>query len=240
MKSTSIFKGAAFVASMTVFAGVAQADMVQVRDAAGGNGYFLNGTVKGTARISKNGGSSYYNQPLGTYGFEMDQGAGWQALETYCIELTQVISFGNGNNDTGGLPHEVVEVDSLARFTSDEAVAIETLWGSAFDLSKQSKVGSNAFQVILWELSMDDVFDLSDGSFRVDTSHSHTNDVAVQAAQWWSDIELGVFTERVALKALVSDQSQDYLVPTNNIPGPGSLALLSAAGMIGLRKRNRK
>lgn len=223
-----------------VLAGSAQATMVQVRDAVGGEnasgglpgvfkigtGSWVSGTTEGLA----------YNRvvPVGTVDLEADYGSGWEPLKTYCYEPNMGLQFGLNPPDSVGYPYELLPPPVNPAVTPQDIQYIQTLWSNAYADSMTSPVKAAAFQFIVWELIEESTFDLSVGQVRLDLGDAHATNVYNQANAWMANITGGTWTSQTPLFVLHSDTSQDLLTP---VPEPGTLALLLVGGLALVRRR---
>ncbi len=196
--------------------------IVMVRDEAGGSGYYRTGT---TSRLHATlDGSSFTSLYSGTFAFEADYGAGWTPLTTYCIDPYQPVRFANFPQDRAGWPYDLVALDALDGITTPERDQLELLWENALASSLTDRVHAAAFQVIIWELKIDDALDLASGDFRLDTSRQYEADVASVAQPWIDELAApSTWTKRAPLWGLYSEASQDFITP---IPEPATLLLL--------------
>lgn len=216
----------------------ARAD-IYVRDKAGGENY--NGTPNGVFYSGTSGiikakfdGVNYRDQPLGMFDFQSNDGTGWIDFATYCIDPFQYLSIA-GPTANPGTPHTEVSLHGYAAINDNEEDWIETLWANAFEDSKTSQKKSSAFQSILWELAIDDTFNLGSGTFQVKNS-GYSGEVITQANAWMNNILTGVWTDSQDLHVYSSPYTQDLLVP---VPAPGAaiLGLIGFATYHMLKKR---
>ena len=225
-----------FVQSVTV-----RAMTVQVRDAVGGESatgepgwYFLTGTGSISSGTISNG--SFGALRGGTYAFDVDFGAGWESLLTYCLEPDAEIGFGMNSGEAVGLPYELTTLDQFAGLTSADENYLEILWANAFADSQTSREKAAAFQMIVWEVVRDGDFDLGVGSFRLNGGDVFTAGVLSQAQQWINNIDGGQWTSRTDLHLLTNPDSQDYLTP---VPEPATLSLIALGALVSMRRRRR-
>jgi hypothetical protein len=225
-----------------LFAPPAFAQLVQVRDAVGGEsengnppGFYLTGT--GALTRSTNGLDEFFRDiATGTFDLEYDLGlgAGWQELLTYCLEITQQIGFGVNTEDNAvGLPYELEPLTAFPGLTGADQIALEILWSNAHADSMTSPVKAAAFQALTWELVIDGSVDLLSGGFILDDD-PHAAAVLAQANAWYDNIENGTWTTRTELMLLSHPDSQDLIIP---IPEPATLSLLLIGAGAVLRRK---
>ena len=216
------------------------ASLVQVRDAPGGtdpfgapDGYLLAGTgspINGTVN-----GGAFQTLGVGAFGLEANWGSGFQPLITYCIEPTSSISFGLNPADLVGAPYQTAALTD-AGFTAQEAAWLGILWAYAYALSLTSPLYAAAFQAVIWEFKQDDpVHSFTSGNFDLDFNQAYTLDVINTAEGWLNNILGGTWTDSVALIALTSADSQDFI--TTPVPAPGAATALLVG--LGLMRRAR-
>ena len=215
-----------------VAASPASADIVWLRDAVGGSnstgtgpGYFVSGTgsqIYGTL----SGGVRNEKLFVGALDFETNRGGGWESLITYCLEPTASLGFDLNPPDSTGLPYDEAGVTDVSGISAGEADKIEILWANAFGTSLTSSANAAAFQSVLWELALDDTFDLNGGQFALDQA-GYSGAVSGIAGGWMQLIDNLTWMNGVSLQSLMNDDSQDFVEP---VPAPGAALL----GMIGL------
>lgn len=241
MSAIRILAGCALAAILTSAAGAA---FVQVRDAAGGeypsgnpDGFFLSGTA--SYNYVYFGASPLLIEYAGTFDFEIDrgEGAGWESLQTYCIQPTNGIPFGKQPGDLVGATYEVRPLADHAGLTPLQQTYTRRLWAHAFDLSTQSALGAAAFQYLLWEFALDDDNDLVSGAFRIDLSDPHTAQAAALAQSWLDLLISDAWTDEVELALLHHAWGQDLLVRV--VPGPEGFAIIVIAGLLRQRRRRQ-
>ncbi len=239
--NTKTLSVATLLATAAASATSASAMTVQIRDLAGSGETSLGATpgvyLAGTGgRYNGMVAGQSGDLPAGTYELEIDQlaGDGWELFLTYCIEPEQLLDV----PPPVGTSYETAQLIDNG-FTATEVVYAQRLWAGAFALSQTSNVNAAAFQAVLWELSEDDDQDLSAGNHKINgMANTFTNDVLNTAQAWLDAIVSGDWFEEEALVALVSDESQDLLIPADDlVPAPGALALAGVAGLVATRRR---
>lgn len=230
------FHAIVVVLLITTIAGLAGASTVQVRDSTTSSG-LLNpsGTIRATAT-----GGSFQNITAGAFILEADynDGNGFVPLVTYCIEPTQTVGFGVNPPDTTGLTHDLTLLRTYSPFNDTERNFLETLWFHAFDVSLTSSRKAAAFQMLVWEITSDDVFNLNSGDFKVDHVNSAFTDDAYDIASQWSDnIFNNLWTGSTTLYVLSNPDSQNFLT---TVPEPASVGLLALGGMLLTLRRRRR
>jgi hypothetical protein len=237
---TSIILGCT---ALALLAGGAQASMVQVRDALGGEsstgspgGKYLDGTgilLRGTA----DGGPAGFFA-AGTFDFEADFGDGFDELLTYCLEPLVDIAFGDAPADSGGWKYAQTAITDIGLSPLDIDF-IQILWANAFDLSKSGHIEAGAFQSFIWEITQDGAlaFNVDAGNYDMLLSLPETAASAALATEWFDKIVSGEWNSSTQLAALTDSLSQNLLY---QVPAPGSAALaaISLGLMSGRRRRN--
>lgn len=236
MKISMLLAGAA---ALAVSASV-HADLVQVRDAVGGeyaNGFPGGPLVVGTGSESfgQAGGNAWGPKYVGTFDLEANYGSGFQSFRSYCIEPDQDITFDVNPPDSIGVTYAT---DSLLNhgFTAGEEHILEVLWANAFALSMTSQANAAAFQWFVWELTEDNSFDLLNGNTVMATIVPSVQNEYNIAQGWYNNIIGGTWTSTVDLQALTNPDSQDFIAPVIPAPGAGLAMVLGLAGM-GRRRR---
>lgn len=207
---------------------------MSLRDAPGGTGQFLNGTDSiQDLRIDFLG---VRDITTGAYSYEVEAPGSDTVIPliTYCAQPAALITFGDYPEDTVGLGYYCESTDALAGFTASELSFLEILWFNAFDDSITSSIKAAAFQSIIWELALDDVFDLTSGEFYIGASSAA---VLTQAQEYAAKVQNQTWTQAQPLAALTHPISQDVLIPTILIPEPGALSLMFIAGGALLSRR---
>lgn len=220
-----------------VLAGVSAAagDVVDVKYIGKGQGQNVHIELNG------NGSDVFAGQLV----HEFSNGTGLGALLSgqkvvFCSDLTQTTT-------SSAATYEVVEVE----FTPDPAMgasraqAIYDLYhfagGAQFDPNATNDFAT-AFQLAIWEVSTDydqntglASLDLSGGSFKA--TYTNGNGFNSTIMNHLNDLfgSIGTGSPKNGLYAVTNDYHQDQLV--DGIPAPGSLALLSLAGMLAMNRR---
>ncbi|MBY0459903.1 MAG: Cys-Gln thioester bond-forming surface protein [Gemmataceae bacterium] len=160
------------------------------------------------------------------------------AVNTYCAELNQGISL----NQTYTFTVERNLAAAPTVGTAAKAAAITSLFDRFYNTSLTSAANQSAFQLALWELTVDGVanYSLSQGQIRASNT----------TAQSWLDAVRNntAYTNRdlagKSLVALVSATNQDQFTVVNNptpqpaIPAPPAV-ILAGIGLVGLAGRAR-
>ncbi len=230
------------VALFFVCASSVRAATVQVRDAVGGESatgepgwFFLTGT--GSLTNGTINGSAFGDLRGGTYDFEADYGAGWEALLTYCLQPDEGIGFGLNSGTAVGLPYELTTLDQFPGITPDDERFLEILWSNAFADSFSVRARAAAFQMLVWEVVRDGIVDLRAGTFQLNgAADAFSAEVLAIAEQWIGNIEGGPWTTRTDLMLLTHPESQDFLTP---IPEPATLSLIVIGAGLALNRRKR-
>lgn len=237
---TTSHRAFVFVSIITVLALTATslAVPIYVRDAPGGDGYFVPGT--GGKVKAAHDGNRMRTISTGTLDLEMDFGSGYVSMPTYCLQPHVTIKFGQYPKDPVGLAYQQVAlIDAGVGLTSHEISTLEVLWANAYELSMQDKVSAAAFQTIVWEMTRDDEFDLAAGDFYLKPQSEHAFNTKVQhmAEVWWTNIDEELWTDSVMLAAVSNDRSQDFLIP---VPEPMTMILLAVGALMALRPCDRR
>jgi hypothetical protein len=222
---------AACLAILLGTASSAFGDIVWVRDAVGGEkstgatpGVYKVGT--GSNPLGTTIGGSDVTLYVGTLDLNKDEGSGWKTYRTYCLQASEGLAFELNPPDFIGVPYERAPLAGTDGVNATEASRLEILWANAFNDSMTSQAKAAAFQSIVWELALDDTFDLSAGNFRLNGS-GYSGTVKTQAQTWWDNIIGGTWTDSIMLRALVSPTSID---PTRQIPSQDLIEPVPAPG----------
>ncbi len=145
---------------------------------------------------------------------------------SYCGDYYQ-------NSNTGPNPYSVVGVDLIpnnAPMGAAKAAAIGELY--AFAGGAQYGVDSAyacAFQLAIWEVIADyNTIDPSSGAF---SASGYSAQAGIYLAALLGSLD-GSGSANIV--GLTNDTYQDFIV---EVPGPGSLALIGVAGLVGARRR---
>lgn len=181
-----------------------------------------------TVEVSQDGGDSYRDVRAGLMNWTKTGGdySGVSGdFTTFCIELNEHVSNGNGYTYNVVAPDFAPTI--LGGMGAAKADLMAELYGrfyGALDFGSNTQMAG--FQVAIWEIVYDDGLDLDGGSFRVrDTGAFYDFAVARLAA-------LDGTGPRAQLDAFAAEGVQDQVV----VPEPASLILIGM-GLLALRKR---
>lgn len=224
--------GATAIIMSAVVGASANASLVQVRDAVGGE--FANGNpggplVVGTGSTLNGSASNGSYGPLyvGTYDLEADYGSGFTPLITYCIEPNQNFLFGYNPPDSVGIQYSTDSILNGHGFTAAEAAKVQILWYYEWADSQTSAAKAAAFVSLVWEFTQDNSFDLITGNFRLNPDYPYSAQVIAIAQGWYNNITNGTWTNSTDLLVLTHPNSQDYLAV---VPAP-SVAMMMMGGL---------
>lgn len=227
------------------------ATVMQVRDGPGGDGpgdlaYFLPGTGqldKLRLSIAGHAGGAFRTYDTGTFDFEIREGTSGEfaPFRTYCVNPAFDLGFAAGSSTVIDYKR-ITPLSSDPRFSATTAANIETLWHHAGPLAQTSPLNAAAFQLLLWEMSIDgDSFNLQAGAFRMSFEVGKFDDeVRLLALSWYSKIG-HEWTERTPLGILVNSTWQNLFIESYAviIPLPHA-GLLTGAGLLALAPRRRR
>lgn len=238
------------VAALTAaLAGVTHAGTVQVERTYSNN--VLAPGLSGAAYMHWDTGSSTHNgkQTAGPFALTID-GVDY---DTFCVDLDHTMSIPKN----GGRAYNVLNGLTDMGFSSGNALLAESLFElhlataatkQSGTSSTQEKAEGAAFQVVLWELLIDDGFDLTGGDFNLDMGRNHgfTNSVFSIASNWYGTLNLNGFQSNTLDLVVIdtpSSQGQVYMTQTpgggTSVPTPAA-AGLGAVGLASLATRRRR
>lgn len=224
----------------------AAADII-VRDAAGGEsagggtpGIYTAGT--GGNLIATLIGGPFGDPAIGQFDFEADYGSGFEVLDTFCIEPTQNVEVPLFEVDPAGLGGwSIIDLTASPGISASEASFLQTLWSNAFALSSLNDVNAAAFQLLAWEVALDDgvsAAGLELGQVAANAADPFTSSVLAVASTWIDNILSAepIWTTQTPLFVLTNPESQDLLT---TVPEPASvMTLLGGLLTLALRRRN--
>ncbi len=211
--------------------GAAHADFVDVYCSGTGAGQSVSVTLNG------NGHNSFAGQIALTLSNStgVNLNGNWVS---YCTELDQHISPGGATNTYEVLPVSDLPIPGLGMGTA-RADAIARMYkfanGAQYGASNDYAA---AFQVAIWEISNDYTgsagsLDIGAGIFTGNLSAGILSDLSTLLAA--AANTNGALAD---ITGLGNGSYQDQIIETpGNIPAPGALALLGAAGLFGARRR---
>ncbi len=214
------------VAAVVGGASLCSADVIQ--------GRFNDVSPRRTVSISSDAGQSYMNTYAGSFEWSRTggdyAGAGaFGSFTTYCIELSQHISFGRTYDYTVRDP-EASPVPG-GGMGAGRAALLSELFGRFYSPQFLTNDAAAAFQVAVWELSHDDGLNLAAGSIRV-----VDNGAWYGTAQEWLDA-LDGGGPRMDLLAMTHSTAQDQIFA---VPNASTAALLLTGGIFGAAGRRRR
>jgi hypothetical protein len=221
---------------------------VVVRDAIGGQtaaggtpGLYLTGTGGNVTGMLD--GIEFKDPAVGMWDLEADYGGGFESLRTFCISPYKTVTIPLYEEDPNGLPgFELVSLAMASGFSAAEVDLVQRLWFNAIGVAGNGQVEAGAFQVLLWEMALDDglsATSFTTGLVRLDPSADALTASVTALANDWIGKLTGAAPEwsgSIPMFALIHPESQDLLTP---IPEPGALALVLAGMALGLRRLRR-
>ncbi|MBS0190116.1 MAG: hypothetical protein U0573_01180 [Phycisphaerales bacterium] len=148
---------------------------------------------------------------------------------TFCIEVTQHVAFGGTyeyfQNTVANGPFPA-DINFNLPMGDTKAAMLSELFGR-YRNSLASNSDYGAFQMSVWEIVYDNGASVSSGVFQIQGAAAEE----ALANTWLSSLD-GSGPMMGGLFALSSREYQDQIVP-----GPGSLALAGAGGLLAMRRR---
>lgn len=244
---TAVLACAAIAAALAAVAAAPAA--VIVRDAPGGE--TASGGVPGLYTAGTGGNiiatlidDPFFADPaIGQFDFQADYGLGrgFEPLATYCISPLKTTEIPLFEDNPAGLDgFSLIALADQPGLTAQEVGYVQALWFHAFAGSAVDKLHAAAFQLILWELAIDDglsALSLTSGAVRVDLSDPFTASVAALANTYIDNLTGAepVWSQQTPLFVLTHPTSQEILT---TVPEPAALALV-ALGSLGALMRRR-
>jgi len=217
--------GMTFAAMAVATASTAHGDMIQARFDSVSPGQGIT--------YSKDGGTNYHGTTAGTFnwtrtGGDYAGGGAEGSYGTYCIELSQYISYGSTYDFVVRDPEDSPQPGS--GMGEVRANYLAELFGTYYS-DQFNTTQATAFQTAVWEITHDDGLDLNNGDFRVTNAGSYFD----QAQTW-----LAGLTGQGATASLIvmsNDGAQDHVLM---IPAPATLASFGGLiGWFGVSRRRR-
>jgi hypothetical protein len=240
----------------SAIASVAVAAPVAVRDAVGGDGVFASAGLHQSVSISTNGGTSFGSQGAGAFGLEIATDPGlsiFNSFVTYCFEIgqnlflpttyeSQALATALANNVPAPAPTAAAAAEKIQRLWAARFADSVNEGGGTFDgvVGATSQERAAAFQVAIWELSVDNGDGLNSGSFRLGAGQTNVEALA--------NIYLGLASGAGATANVLglyhpTIQNLLYAPPGGpggaDVPAPASLALFGA-GLVALAAMRRR
>lgn len=125
-----------------------------------------------------------------------------EAFFTFCVDLDHTMSIPKN----GGREYDMMgTLDDHAGFSATQVGLIESMFEQYYDIATskqdgtsktQEKAEGTAFQIVLWEMLVDDTFDLTQGDFHLQTTRNHgfTDTVYDLANDWASTLSADGFS----------------------------------------------
>ncbi len=146
------------------------------------------------------------------------------SFRAFCIDVHQVIHFNTDYTFTTA-PVESAPIPG-GGMGAAKADLLRELWGRYY-MSISTNTQGAAFQAAVWEIVSDSGLDLDTGVVRISGNSGVHN-----LAQSWLNSLNGDTTRFAPVYALVSENTQDMLVPA-----PGALTLLGLGTLVATRRR---
>jgi hypothetical protein len=222
--------------AVLAFANLGQASSIgYLRDAPGGDGPFLDGTMVVGAGVinSWSGRAGALSFELGVNGAN----GNYFDLITYCGDPFRTLSVGPVGGE--GYPFDIITMQGFG-YAGGDIIAIEKLWAMAFNDSLTSATKAAAFQFVLWELIADTNVDFTSGVVRI------SNNAVRSQAEAWSG-QLANATDRAILLVLdgrAANRQSFFFEQTATTlienPEPGTYFLIGAGLLaVGYLRRKR-
>jgi len=225
-QSTRGFQAVAILGTTMALSSLAGADVITARfdEVAPGRGVSFSidsggsfsGTQAGSFRWTRLGGDYAGSGASGSF-------------TTYCIELSQHISYGSTYDYTT----RAADLSPVpgSGMGADRAALLSELFGRFYVPQFTSNDEAAAFQVAIWEITHDDGLSLNAGLFQIEDEGSLS-----LTAQSWLDA-LDGSGPRLQLLAMTSEIAQDQIFV---VPAASSAGLMLVASVFGCSSRRRR
>ncbi|MEO0588480.1 MAG: hypothetical protein AAF078_12675 [Planctomycetota bacterium] len=170
---------------------------------------------------------------------------------TFCVDLDHTMNIPKN----GGREYNMMgTLNDHAGFSESQVGLVESMFEMYYDIATSAQDGTSksrekaegtAFQIVLWEMLVDDTFDLTQGDFHLQTERNHgfTDTVYDIATDWASTLSADGFSNpgfELRYIDTPSSQGQVYMVDSLTVvPSPVAASGVLVGMMLVAGRRHR-